>query len=270
MITSVSNKKVKEVQALNRKASYRRECGLYTVEGIRMFREIPESLAEQVFVSESFYAKCGDETRQRIESLPHEFVTDAVSAAMSDTKTPQGILVLVKRQGKALEDLLNLPEQCFLVLESIQDPGNLGTMLRAGEGAGLTGIVADRGTADIYNPKVIRSTMGSIFRVPVVYTDDLRGAVRRMKQHGIRTFAAHLKGTLSYDMESYLGPSAFLIGNEAAGLTEETAEMADTLVKIPMLGKVESLNAAVAASVLMFELSRQRRNSKAEQGGSTE
>ena len=266
MITSTSNRKVKEVQALNRKASCRRECGLYTVEGIRMFRETPEPLVEQVYVSEGFFAKCGDETRQRISGLPHEFVSDAVFAAMSDTKTPQGVMVLVKQQEKTLEDLFRMKEQCFLVLETIQDPGNLGTMLRAGEGAGLTGIIADRGTADIYNPKVIRSTMGSIFRIPVVYTDDLREAVREMKRTGVRVFAAHLKGERNYDKENYLGPSAFLIGNEAAGLTEETASLADALVKIPMLGAVESLNAAVAASVLMYELSRQRRNA----GGLTE
>ena len=263
MITSTSNKRVKEVQALNRKASYRRECGLFTVEGIRMFRETPEPLVEQVFVSESFFAKCGGGIREKIDSLPHEFVTDSVFAAMSDTKTPQGVMVLVKQQEKTTEDLFRMPDQCFLVLESIQDPGNLGTMLRAGEGAGLTGIIADRGTADVYNPKVIRSTMGSIFRVPVVYTDDIREAVRKMKREGVRVFAAHLRGNLNYDKENYLGPSAFLIGNEAAGLTEETAELADALVKIPMLGAVESLNAAVAASVLMYELSRQRRNYRA-------
>ena len=254
------------MQALNRKASYRRECGLFTVEGIRMFRETPEPLVEQVFVSESFFAKCGDEIRNKISSLPHEFVADTVFAAMSDTKTPQGVMVLVKQQEKTLEDLFRMKEQCFLVLETIQDPGNLGTMLRAGEGAGLTGIIADRGTrgtADVYNPKVIRSTMGSIFRVPVVYTDDLREAVRKMKRTGVRVFAAHLKGERNYDKENYLGPSAFLIGNEAAGLTEETASLADALVKIPMLGAVESLNAAVAASVLMYELSRQRRNAGA-------
>ena len=122
MITSTSNRKVKEVQVLNRKASYRRECGLYTVEGIRMFREAPEPLVEQVYVSEGFFAKCGEETRQRISGLPHEFVSDAVFAAMSDTKTPQGVMVLVRQQEKTLEDLFRMKEQCFLVLETIQDP----------------------------------------------------------------------------------------------------------------------------------------------------
>ena len=133
-------------------------------------------------------------------------------------------------------------------------------MLRAGEGAGLTGIIADSGTADIYNPKVIRSTMGSIFRVPVVYVQDLRETVRELKREGVQICAAHLRGSVDYDSADYTGANAFLIGNEAKGLTDETAALADRAVRIPMLGKVESLNAAVAASVLMYELARQRRN----------
>ena len=118
----------------------------------------------------------------------------------------------------------------------------------------------NRETADIYNPKVIRSTMGSVFRVPFVYVDDLHEACRRMKKENVRLFAAHLKGMNNYDQEDYTDSVGFLIGNEASGLTEETAAMADCYIKIPMAGKVESLNAAVAASVLMFETARQRRS----------
>lgn len=260
MISSASNRKIKEVQTLNRKASARKESGLFTVEGIRILKETPEDRVEQVFVSGHFYEKCGDEVRARIDRLPHEFVDDAVFPALSDTKTPQGVLAVVRQEHLQLEDLLRGQGQNFLVLETIQDPGNLGTMLRAGEGAGLTGIIADQTTADVYNPKVIRSTMGSIFRVPIVYVQDLHGAIRSMKDCGIQICAAHLKGDRSYDRQSYLGPNAFLIGNEGAGLKDETAALADVLVRIPMLGAVESLNAAVAASVLLYELARQRRN----------
>ena len=146
------------------------------------------------------------------------------------------------------------------MLETIQDPGNLGTIIRAGEGAGITGIVMNHDTADIYNPKVIRSTMGSIFRMPFVYADDLQDACLLMKNRGVRLFAAHLKGMNNYDQEDYTDNVGFLIGNEANGLTEETTSLADCLVKIPMEGKVESLNAAIAASVLMFETARQRRS----------
>ena len=118
-----------------------------------------------------------------------------------------------------------------MVLETIQDPGNLGTIIRAGEGAGITGIVMNHDTADIYNPKVIRSTMGSIFRMPFVYADDLQDACLLMKNRGVRLFAAHLKGMNNYDQEDYTDNVGFLIGNEANGLTEETTSLADCLVK---------------------------------------
>ena len=148
---------------------------------------------------------------------------------------------------------------CLMVLETIQDPGNLGTILRAGEGAGITGVVMSRDTADLYNPKVIRSTMGSVLRVPFVYADDFGETLEEIKKAGIRLFAAHLKGSVPYDEADYRGRTAFLIGNEANGLTEASAQAADCRIRIPMEGKVESLNAAVAASVLMFEAARQRR-----------
>ena len=118
----------------------------------------------------------------------------------------------------------------------------------------------DRATVDIYNPKVIRSTMGSIFRVPFVYVEDLKDACAQLKAAGIPVLAAHLRGELPYDRADLAGPFAFLIGNEARGLREETAALADILVRIPMEGQVESLNAAVAASILMFEAARQRRS----------
>ena len=117
----------------------------------------------------------------------------------------------------------------------------------------------DDTTADIYNPKVIRSTMGSICRVPFVYTNDLSAALKSLKADGVRLYAAHLDGRNNYEKEDYTVDTGFLIGNEGNGLTDETAALADAFVKIPMMGKVESLNAAVAASVLMFETARQRR-----------
>ena len=147
----------------------------------------------------------------------------------------------------------------LLVLENLQDPGNLGTMMRTAEGAGVTGVLLSRGCVDIYNPKTIRSTMGSIYRVPFLYTDDLLGDMDRLHEKGIVTYAAHLKGKGFYDEESYKGPTAFLIGNEGNGLTDELSEKAKQYIKIPMEGQLESLNAAVAAAILMYEASRQRR-----------
>lgn len=258
MISSTANKQVRQVVELTKKARVRREEGLYVVEGIRMCRELAPEKIKALYVSESFLA--GKEHRAFLSGLSWEPVTDTVMKVMADTQTPQGILALAEQARYTLSGLIRRPGDArLLLLETIQDPGNLGTILRAGEGAGITGIVMDRETVDIYNPKVIRSTMGSIFRVPFVYVEDLKEACAQLKAARIPILAAHLKGALAYDRADLSGPYAFLIGNEARGLREETAALADVLVRIPMEGKVESLNAAVAASILMFEAARQRR-----------
>ncbi len=126
----------------------------------------------------------------------------------------------------------------LLILESIQDPGNLGTMIRTGEGAGITGILMDRATADIFNPKTIRATMGSLYRVPFFITPNLPETIQELKQAGIAMYAAHLSGSVPYSQPSYAAPTAFLIGNEGNGLSPEIAALADTRIHIPMEGSV--------------------------------
>ena len=147
----------------------------------------------------------------------------------------------------------------LLVLDNLQDPGNLGTIFRTAEAAGVTGIILSKDSVDIYNPKVIRSTMGAIFRMPFVYVEKLTDTIEELKAHQIQVYAAHLEGKNAYDEENYLNGTAYLIGNEGNGLRQEVADCADTWIRIPMLGQAESLNAAVAASILMFEAARQRR-----------
>jgi len=258
MITSSANGKVKQVMNLIKKAKARNESGLFVSEGLRIFKEIPREQIDSIFVSESFLKE--EERKHLIDGMKYEVLTDEVFQVMSDTKTPQGILALVKQHAYTLEDLTRVPGPAFLmILENIQDPGNLGTIIRAGEGAGITGVLMNSTTADIYNPKVIRSTMGSVFRVPFAYTDDLAASILQLKNKGIKLYAAHLNGRNNYEKEDYTVDTGFLIGNEANGLTEDTAGLADAYIKIPMMGSVESLNAAVAASVLMFETARQRR-----------
>lgn len=262
MISSTKNEQVKNVIELKKKAKARDEAGLFVVEGVRMVSELPIERTERLYVAESF-AK-NPENKAFLSGYPrYELVTDSVFSAMSDTQTPQGVLALMRQYDYTIDDIVGVKGPAHLmILESLQDPGNLGTILRAGEGAGMTGMIMSKDTVDIYNPKVIRSTMGSVFRVPFFYTDDLAETIRQVKKRGVRLFAAHLDGHANYDEETYTGSVGFLIGNEGNGLTDETARMADTWVKIPMAGKVESLNAAVAASILMFEVARQRRNSR--------
>ena len=200
----------------------------------------------------SMFLKLSRKIRRMPQFLRSTRDTNSVFAVMSDTQTPQGVLALVRQFSYGMDELLKSDRPAHLmVLENLQDPGNLGTILRAGEGAGITGLIMSRDTVDIYNPKVIRSTMGSVFRVPFFYTDDLEQTVLDLKARGIRVFAAHLAGKNNYEQEDYTGNTAFL--------TEELSAAADAWVKIPMAGKVESLNAAIAASILMFETARQRR-----------
>jgi len=148
----------------------------------------------------------------------------------------------------------------LLLLENLQASRQVWeSILRTAEGAGVTGVILSKGCVDLYNPKTIRSTMGSVYRVPTLYTEDLCQTVEVLKKHGIRSYAAHLKGANFYDQENYQSGTAFLIGNEGNGLTEELTEKADTLIRIPMEGQLESLNAGVASAILMYEAYRQRR-----------
>jgi len=261
MITSTGNKTVKDVRDLVKKASCRRDRGLFVVEGIKMFMETDPGDIEEVLVSESFMRICPTEARVRLRFLRHNTLTDTVFEYVSDTRTPQGIMAVVR-----MKSYDKLDGSAFLILDRLQDPGNLGTIFRTAEAAGIDGILMNRETVDVYNPKVVRSTMGAIFRVPFMYVDDLGEEIKRL---GATVYAAHLDGKNDYDREDYTGPTAFIIGNESAGISDETAACADRLVKIPMQGSVESLNASVAAAVLMFEMARQRRSSLPERAADT-
>ena len=259
-IDSSKSGQVKHVAALQKKARYRREQGCFVVEGTKMVLEAPKDRLEAVYASDSFLRQGGDE---KLKGISYMEVSDQAFKAMADTQTPQGVLAVVKAMDWKEEAFYKKEDALLMILENLQDPGNLGTILRAGEGAGVTGVIMSRETVDIYNPKVIRSTMGSIYRVPFATADDLQAVLRRCRDCGISSYAAHLHGTMNYEEADYREPAAFLIGNEAAGLSEKISSSADFLVKIPMKGAVESLNAAVAASIFMYETARQRRQKQA-------
>lgn len=240
-------------------AKERRNADVFLVEGRRMFLEIPEELLIETYVTESFY----EGNSSLLERTDYELVADHVMAAITDTKTPQGVVCVVKRLHYLPEKVCGLEKEersvrrqeavpLIMVLENLQDPGNLGTIIRTAEGAGVTGVLMSRDTVDIYNPKVIRSTMGSIFRVPFCYVENLVEWMRRFDDSEFVTYGAHLQGTNFYD-ENYEKATVFVIGNEGNGLTAELSAVVNQKIKIPMMGKVESLNAATASTVLMYE-----------------
>lgn len=259
MITSTTNSKVKRLVALAQKAKARREEDVFIVEGPRMFQEAPKDWIKEVYVSASFLAK---NDKVLLQNIRYEVVSDEVFKKISDTQTPQGILSVLKKPHYDLEQAINHAKEnvpLFVILEDIQDPGNLGTIMRAGEGAGISGVIMTDKTVDLFNPKVIRSTMGSIYRVPYYVVNGLDEAIDRLKENNVMVYAAHLENSTDYDKKDFKKPTAFLIGNEGNGLKRETADRASEYIKIPMLGQVESLNAAVATTVLMYEAARQRR-----------
>ena len=257
MITSNSNAQVKRLLQLQKKSKARNEEQVFLVEGLRMFLEVPTERVQKVYISETLYNKKKQDLD--LEKFSVEILSDSVFSYVSDTKTPQGILCIVEQQKYNIEELLNIKNPHFMVLDNLQDPGNLGTIVRTAEGAGVDAVFLSKESVDIYNPKTIRSTMGSIYRMPVVYVEDLLELLNTFRKKGIKSYAAHLEGKNSYDKEDYKGGTAILIGNEGNGPRDEVADSADVWVQIPMQGKVESLNAAIAASILMFEVYRQRR-----------
>lgn len=256
MITSTNNAKVKNLVQLQKKKKQRDEQEVFIVEGIRMFREIPRQDILEVYATEKFY----NTNKEVFENIEHtiEMVTEEVFSKISETKTPQGILCVVKRNIYTLEDILKEENKLLMVLESVQDPGNVGTIIRTGEAAGVTGFILTKDCADIYQAKTTRSTMGSIFRKKCVYVDSIVDTLEILKAKGVQTYAAHLDGQSWHNEVKYNKDTAFLIGNEGNGLSDTTAAMADTKIKIPMAGEVESLNAAIAATLLMYEAFRQR------------
>lgn len=258
MITSTSNPQVKNLVLLGKKAKARKEQGVFLAEGRKMLEEAPKEWIRNIYLSESFV--CDKKNWDMIRKLEYEVLSDHVMKAVADTQTPQGILLVISIPEWDYTEITQNPKGCYLFLENIQDPGNLGTMLRTGEAAGVTAVIADRTCVDLYNPKTIRATMGSVYRMPFFVAEEFRGAIQGLKERGAKFYAAHLDGAQMYDEADYTGACGFLIGNESKGLTEETAALAGTCIKIPMQGNVESLNAAIAASVLMYEADRQRRS----------
>lgn len=257
MITSLQNSQVKNIIKLNQKAKARKEQGLFIAEGRKMFLEAPLSWIDKVYVAESMEED--DEVMKKASQTSWETVADSVFRQMSDTQTPQGVLTVLRKPSYHIEEIVGKENPIIVVLEDLQDPGNAGTIFRTAEGAGVDGVFLTKTCVDITNPKVIRATMGSVYRMPFVYVEDVVSLKEKLQSRGIRFFAAHLQGKNTYYEESYQKGTAFLIGNEGKGLTEQAAEAADCLIRIPMCGQLESLNAAMAAGILLYEAARQRR-----------
>lgn len=253
IITSKENETIKHIKKLKEK-KYRDEFNEYIVEGLRLVNEaIKENVnIKNIIVCEDYLkdneiAEC---------SLEKTYVNKIVFDSITEVKNPQGILAIIEKEGTDLN--INYNEDVIVVLDNIQDPGNIGTILRTVDSIGLTQIIVSKGSADAYNSKVIRSTMGAIFRVKIIESENLVELLTNMQNEGYKVVSSILETDKTiYDID--YNKSIVIVGNEGNGISKEIIEISDEKVKIPMLGKTESLNASVATGIILYEYVRQNR-----------
>lgn len=263
MISSDANAQIKEIVKLQKSARERKKKQQFLVEGIKLTKEAGiYSKLQKIYFMESVYEKVSDsvdsEMMSLIEECEYEVVSDSVFKGMSDTVTPQGVLGLVKMPVYSLEEMLLDSRRSFLLLDDLRDPGNLGTIMRTAEGADMSGVILSKESVDLFNPKTVRSTMGAIFRVPFYYAEDLVTVIEMIKAKELPVYGTMMQGSERYDRLSYTNGAGIVVGNEANGISERVQAALTKGVRIPMGGKLESLNAAVAAGILMYESARQR------------
>lgn len=258
IITSVQNARIKHVVALQQKSSLRREEGLFVVEGQR---EIEHCIACGYEIVEMF-------SRSEECGAPHTtVVTPQVYEKMAYRGSTEGIIAVAKCKDHSLSSLLtphssllDTPNPLIVVLESVEKPGNLGAILRTAEAAGVDAVIVCAPLTDIYNPNLIRASIGGVFSVPVAVCDS-KECIAFLKERGIRILTAQLQDSYEYYDYDMRRATAIVMGTESTGLTDQWREAADAHIRIPMLGRLDSLNVSVSAAILMYEAVRQR-NSK--------
>ncbi|OCT16723.1 rRNA methyltransferase [Paenibacillus pectinilyticus] len=256
-IMSVQNTRVKDwAQLLERRG--RDKQGKYIIEGYHLIEEALKAEAQVEVIL--FLAEKGLPTELSAladETVEWVGVSQAVLAKCSDAQTPQGVVAVVARPQLGMDELIAGEHDLVVVLDGVQDPGNLGTIIRSADAVGAKAVVLGRGTVDLYNPKTIRSTMGSMYHLPIVEADLLE-LLPRARERGVRLVTTSLQAQGSCYDTDLRQPTWLILGNEAKGVSPEVAAQSDVQVIIPMRGKAESLNVAMAATVLLFEAARQR------------
>ena len=256
IISSKENEIIKNIKKLKEK-KFRDLENAFIVEGIKLVEEAIEENAKikQIVICEECISDgtLTQEMKYKLAKYECIYVTEKIFSLLSDVKTPQGILAIIEKKNNANE--IDYSQDIIIALDDIQDPGNLGTILRTLDSSGLNQIIISKNSADSYNPKVVRSTMGAIFRVNIIETNNLEETLKQVQKNKFEVVVTALDTQNSiYDIE--YKNKVIVIGNEANGVSKEVQNLADKKVKIPMLGKTESLNAAVAASIMIYEYVR--------------
>lgn len=260
-ITSSQNPLIKDIKSLNRKRN-RWKNRLFIVEGSKIIEEaiINGVRIKNILLSETFFES--EEGRAFYNNIKNRDnmvkIKDSLFNSISDTENPQGIMAICEFNIRELAETYDLDNSVILFLDGLQDPGNMGTIIRTADAFNIDGVILGQGSVDPYNLKVVRATMGSIFRVPLYICDNSLESLRDLKTRGFNVLATSLDGSLIYESD-FRGKIITIIGNEANGVSPEILEVADKCIKIPMPGNAESLNAGVAASIIMYEAMRSRK-----------
>lgn len=257
-ITSKDNELIKHIRKLKDK-KYRDESNEYVVEGVKLVEEAVKENAKikQIIVCEDTTRTYEIPTHIMLEIAKYEciYVSDKIFNIITQVTNPQGIMAIIEKNAQDTQ--IDYTQDIIVALDDVQDPGNLGTILRTVDSIGLNQIIVSKGTADAFNSKVVRSTMGAIFRIKIIEVEDLAQAIKEMRKHHFKLMVTSLQTENSiYDID--FNKKIIVIGNEANGVSKEIQDMADEKAKIPMLGRTESLNASVAAGVVMYEYVRQK------------
>lgn len=256
-ITSKENALIKHISKLKEK-KYRTEFNEYLIEGIKLVKEaiIENANIKQIVISENNLESANIQDFLKDDNgIEYIVVPEKIFNIISDVEKPQGILAVISKNDNNLN--IDYSQDFILILDNIQDPGNLGTIIRTADSCNIKQILVSRGTADCYNPKVIRSTMGAIFRVNIIECDNLKNTIQEIQNNNFKVISTSLDTEKSiYDIK--LKKVAVVIGNEANGVSKEIQNIADEKAKIPMLGKTESLNASIATGVILYEYVRQK------------
>ena len=257
IITSVQNARVKHVVALQQKSSLRREEGLFVVEGQR---EIEHCVACGYELVEVFRGEWLEVRGERLD-LPVSTVSRQVYEKMAYRGSTEGIIAVAKCKDHSLgilSPLTSHPSPLFVVLERVEKPGNLGAILRTAEAAGVDAVIVCDPLTDIYNPNLIRASIGGVFNVPTAVCTS-EECIAFLKAHHIKILTAQLQDSYEYYDYDMRPATAIVMGTESTGLTQQWREAADAHIRIPMLGRLDSLNVSVSAAILMFEAVRQRK-----------
>lgn len=262
-ITSLKNPLIKEVKSLYKKKG-RISSKSFIIEGIKTIEEAINNgydLRKIIYCDRLLKSRDGLDFFKIIEYMDNlVYVSNNIFKEISDTENPQGILAIAKLEFRNLSELDNKEKPFLLFLDGLQDPGNMGTIIRTADAFNIDGIILTDGCVDPYNPKVVRATMGSIFRLPLYYISNGVDELASLKNRGMKIYSTSLEGSLPiYDLD-YKSGTILVIGNESKGVSDEIFALSHGLIRIPMPGKAESLNAGVAASIIMYEAIKQRIN----------